>query len=102
MHRRSARVEVGRGPCPGRHQCRGPSRLVASGADGGAELAAEVYRVRPDAKLLAFWLGDVVLAPFVPTAFLDPADTGELRLLARHGSLTPEEMLIPLLSWPSA
>ena len=47
-------------------------------------------------------LGDVVLAPFTPTAFLDPADTGELRLLARHGSLTPEEMLIPLLSWPSA
>jgi predicted AlkP superfamily pyrophosphatase or phosphodiesterase len=46
-------------------------------------------------------LGDVVLAPFTPTAFLDPADTGELRLLARHGSLTPEEMLIPLLSWPS-
>jgi predicted AlkP superfamily pyrophosphatase or phosphodiesterase len=47
-------------------------------------------------------LGDVVLAPFLPTAFLDPADTGELRLVARHGSLTPEEMLIPLLSWPSA
>jgi predicted AlkP superfamily pyrophosphatase or phosphodiesterase len=47
-------------------------------------------------------LGDVVLAPFTPTAFLDPADTGELRLLARHGSLTADEMLIPLLSWPSA
>jgi len=47
-------------------------------------------------------LGDVVLAPFTPTAFLDPADTGELRLSGRHGSLTPEEMLIPLLSWPSA
>ena len=47
-------------------------------------------------------LGDVVLAPFTPTAFLDPADTGELRLQARHGSLTPAEMLIPLLSWPSA
>jgi len=46
-------------------------------------------------------LGDVVLVPFTPTAFLDPADTGELRLLARHGSLTAEEMLIPLLSWPS-
>jgi predicted AlkP superfamily pyrophosphatase or phosphodiesterase len=46
-------------------------------------------------------LGDVVLAPFTATAFLDPADTGELRLLARHGSLTAEEMLIPLLSWPS-
>jgi predicted AlkP superfamily pyrophosphatase or phosphodiesterase len=47
-------------------------------------------------------LGDVLLAPFTPTAFLDPADTGELRLMARHGSLTPDEMLIPLLSWPSA
>jgi hypothetical protein len=47
-------------------------------------------------------LGDVVLAPFTKTAFLDPADTGELRLVGRHGSLTPAEMLIPLLSWPSA
>jgi hypothetical protein len=27
-----------------------------------AELAAEVYRLRPDAELLAFWLADVVLA----------------------------------------
>jgi hypothetical protein len=44
-------------------------------------------------------LGDVALMPFVPTAFLDPADTGELRLKARHGSLTPAEMLIPLLGW---
>jgi hypothetical protein len=44
-------------------------------------------------------LGDVALVPFVPTAFLDPADTGELRLKARHGSLTPAEMLIPLLAW---
>ena len=44
-------------------------------------------------------LGDVALVPFAPTAFLDPADTGELRLRARHGSLTPAEMLIPLLAW---
>ncbi|MGD0746251.1 MAG: alkaline phosphatase family protein [Acidimicrobiales bacterium] len=44
-------------------------------------------------------LGDVALVPFTPTAFLDPADTGELRLKARHGSLTPAEMLIPLLAW---
>jgi hypothetical protein len=44
-------------------------------------------------------LGDVVLVPFTPTAFLDPADTGELRLKARHGSLTPAEMMIPLLGW---
>jgi hypothetical protein len=44
-------------------------------------------------------LGDVALVPFAPIAFLDPADTGELRLQARHGSLTPEEMLVPLLAW---
>ncbi len=44
-------------------------------------------------------LGDVALVPFEPIAFLDPADTGELRLRARHGSLTPAEMLVPLLAW---
>jgi hypothetical protein len=44
-------------------------------------------------------LGDVALVPFAPTAFLDPADTGELRLKARHGSLTSAEMRIPLLGW---
>jgi hypothetical protein len=44
-------------------------------------------------------LGDVALVPFAPTAFLDPADTGELRLEARHGSLTSAEMSVPLLGW---
>ena len=44
-------------------------------------------------------LGDVALVPFAPIAFLDPADTGELRLEARHGSLTSAEMLVPLLAW---
>jgi hypothetical protein len=47
-------------------------------------------------------LGDVVLAPFEPTAFLDPADTGEQRLVARHGSLTEAEMLVPLVAWEPA
>jgi Type I phosphodiesterase / nucleotide pyrophosphatase len=47
-------------------------------------------------------LGDVALIPFEPVAFLDPADTGELRLRARHGSLTPAEMLVPLLAWRAA
>lgn len=39
--------------------------LVSSSRPGpvaAAELAAELYRVRPDAELLAFWLADVVLA----------------------------------------
>jgi predicted AlkP superfamily pyrophosphatase or phosphodiesterase len=56
---------------------------------------------RPSATVAAR-LGDVALIPHAATAFLDPADTGELRLKARHGSLTPAEMLVPLLSWPAA
>jgi predicted AlkP superfamily pyrophosphatase or phosphodiesterase len=52
----------------------------------------------PSAEIMAR-LGDVALVPFAPTAFMDPADTGELRLKARHGSLTAAEMLVPLLGW---
>jgi hypothetical protein len=47
-------------------------------------------------------LGDVALVPFAPTAFLDPADTGEQRLVGRHGSLTAAEMLVPLLAFEAA
>ncbi|MBV8161667.1 MAG: alkaline phosphatase family protein [Acidimicrobiia bacterium] len=43
-------------------------------------------------------LGDVVLAPFEPVAFLDPADVGEVKLRSRHGSLTSAEMLVPLVA----
>jgi predicted AlkP superfamily pyrophosphatase or phosphodiesterase len=43
-------------------------------------------------------LGDVVVAPFEPVAFLDPADLGEVKLRSRHGSLTSAEMLVPLLA----
>ncbi len=50
-------------------------------------------------SVVAARLGDVALVPFAPTAFLDPADTGELRLKGRHGSLTADEMLVPLLGW---
>lgn len=44
-------------------------------------------------------IGDVALMPHEPIAFLDPADTGESRLVARHGSLTSAEMLVPLLGF---
>jgi len=64
-------------------------QIINDGWLGGVPSAAVASR-----------MGDVALMPFVATAFLDPADTGELRLLARHGSLTPAEMLVPLLSWP--
>jgi hypothetical protein len=43
-------------------------------------------------------LGDVALIPQDPIAFIDPADTGESRLFSRHGSLTPDEMLVPLVA----
>ncbi|MGH9079977.1 MAG: alkaline phosphatase family protein [Acidimicrobiales bacterium] len=43
-------------------------------------------------------LGDVALLPQAPMAFVDPADTGESRLYSRHGSLTADEMLVPLVA----
>jgi predicted AlkP superfamily pyrophosphatase or phosphodiesterase len=50
---------------------------------------------------VAHRLGDVALVARAPVAFLDPADTGETRLLARHGSLTAAEMYVPLVAWAS-
>lgn len=44
-------------------------------------------------------LGDVALVASAPVAFNDPDDPGELSLASRHGSLTREEMWVPLLAW---
>ncbi|HUH07123.1 MAG TPA: alkaline phosphatase family protein [Egibacteraceae bacterium] len=43
-------------------------------------------------------VGDVVLAAREPVAFIDPAQPGEAKLIAAHGSLTRQEMLVPLLA----
>jgi len=43
-------------------------------------------------------LGDVLLAAQGTVAFFDPRDTGPYVLVGRHGSLTPDEMLVPLLA----
>lgn len=43
-------------------------------------------------------LGDVILAARAPIGFADPDNPGEARLLSGHGSLTDEEMLVPLLA----
>lgn len=43
-------------------------------------------------------LGDVALVARENWAFTDPADSGPIELLGRHGSMTPEEMLVPALS----
>jgi hypothetical protein len=42
-------------------------------------------------------LGDVLLAAKGTVAFHDPNDTGPYVLVGRHGSLTEDEMLVPLL-----
>ncbi len=67
---------------------RDADQLIEEGWLGG--VPGEAVRAR---------LGDVALVPFTPTAFLDPADTGEQRLVCRHGSLTADEMHVPLLAW---
>ena len=43
-------------------------------------------------------LGDVLLAARGTVAFYDPNDTGPYVLIGRHGSLTPDEMLVPFLA----
>lgn len=43
-------------------------------------------------------LGDVLLAAKGLVAFYDPLDTGPYVLVGRHGSLTEDEMLVPLLA----
>ncbi|MDQ1383197.1 MAG: hypothetical protein QOG65_576 [Actinomycetota bacterium] len=43
-------------------------------------------------------LGDVVLAAREPIAFVDPALPNEVQLRSGHGSLTPDEMLVPLVA----
>lgn len=42
--------------------------------------------------------GDVALVAHAPVSFHDPADSGPFPLVCRHGSLTSEEMLVPLLA----
>ena len=62
------------------------------------EVLAEEWFGPKVSEAAAARFGDVVLAAHRPVAFADPADTGPYRLQSRHGSLTPEEMLVPLLA----
>ncbi|HEX2849418.1 MAG TPA: alkaline phosphatase family protein [Acidimicrobiales bacterium] len=43
-------------------------------------------------------IGDVAVLARAPVAFIDENDRGSLPLVCRHGSLTPDEMLVPLLA----
>ena len=40
----------------------------------------------------------MILAPRDPVAFVDPDLPNEARLVGAHGSLTADEMLVPLLA----
>jgi hypothetical protein len=43
-------------------------------------------------------LGDVAIVPFDPVAYLEPGEAAENRLICRHGSLTADEMWVPLVA----
>lgn len=43
-------------------------------------------------------LGDVALVAREPVSFDDPDDSGPFELVARHGSLTEDEMIVPLVA----
>ena len=43
-------------------------------------------------------LGDVVIAPFAPVSLFEEADSGPFNLICRHGSLTEDEVLVPLIA----
>ena len=51
----------------------------------------------PFSDEVAARLGDVAVVASAPVSFADPADGGSASLVGRHGSLTPAEMLVPLV-----
>jgi predicted AlkP superfamily pyrophosphatase or phosphodiesterase len=46
-------------------------------------------------------MGDVALVAHGPVSFDEPLDSGAFDLVCRHGSLTEDEMLVPLLAYKS-
>jgi predicted AlkP superfamily pyrophosphatase or phosphodiesterase len=72
---------------PGLATVRTRDEIVGDGWFGGA-LSGEV----------ASRLGDVALVARGAVAFLDPGDPGSASLRCRHGSLTADELLVPLVA----
>lgn len=77
--------------------CRAAYRDVAWVKHRDEVVAENWFGGTPEPAVMAM-LGDVALVPFAPVAFYDPSDSGELRLVSRHGSLTPAEVLVPLVA----
>jgi hypothetical protein len=78
-------------------------RLVEQFADIGwvkrrAEVIQEGWFGNDVPSPVAARLGDVVVAAREPVSLDDPDDSGPYDLVCRHGSLTPDEMLVPLIA----
>jgi hypothetical protein len=89
------------------HSVRGRERSLLDACRKYSEIAWVVTRDQvvdegwfgprtPDA--IARRLGDVALVARAPVSFEDPAESFGPQLVCRHGSLTADEMLIPLLA----
>jgi len=74
--------------CAGHAWCFTRDQIVDEGWMGPKAPNSEVRRR----------IGDVVLAASGPIGFVDPRNPGESRLLSGHGSLTPDEMLVPFVA----
>ena len=61
------------------------------------QLEADGWFGGPLTPVVRARLGDVAVVPFEPVGYLAPSESGEPLLVCRHGSLTPEEMFVPLL-----
>ncbi len=90
---------------PGQHRMPGRTRPAgATGTRPGSSPSTSSRRAAgsagPSPPAFRRRLGDVALVPFLPVAYLDPADTGEMRLVCRHGSLTRPRCSSP--AWPPA
>lgn len=81
-------LAAARDVCADRAWCFRREELIDDGWFGPKAPSGEVRRR----------IGDVVLAASGPIGFVDPDNPGENRLLSGHGSLTPDEMLVPLLA----
>jgi hypothetical protein len=61
------------------------------------QMEAEGWFGGPLSPTVRARLGDVAVVPFEPVGYLASSETTEPVLACRHGSLTPDEMFVPLL-----
>lgn len=81
-------LDAARACCTDRAWVFSRDELLASGILGSARVS----------DIVAARIGDVVLAARDALAFADPAFPDEMRLKTGHGSMTADEMLVPLLA----